>query len=158
MSISHAPHAFIPVAVTSNLWIIPWNSETLGSTIMIICSDKAMSTVPLEQTFITLRLYPACSPTSRYFHLHLYYEDHTMMMNVSMGTTILMHLTSQPRNLGYGNISTITGPHPSCRNWLMYLMFQSHSSTNIWSLLGNKFTYLHSTRMMMKSHPSYRHS
>ena len=47
LSISHAPHTFIPVAVTSNLWIIPSNPKTLGSTITIICSDKATSTVPL---------------------------------------------------------------------------------------------------------------
>ena len=48
LAISHAPHTFIPVAATSNLWIIPSNPETLGSAIMITCPDKATSTVPLQ--------------------------------------------------------------------------------------------------------------
>ena len=29
LSISHAPHTFVPVAVTSNLWTIPSNPKTL---------------------------------------------------------------------------------------------------------------------------------
>ena len=62
------------------------NSETLGSTITIICPDKATSTVPLQQPFHILRLFPACSGTSRYFHLPLHYEDHTIVMNVSLDT------------------------------------------------------------------------
>ena len=61
---------------------------------------------------------------------------------------ILMQLTSQPQTSGYGNISTVTGPHPNCRNWLMYLKFQLHSSTKMWSTLVNQFTHLHSTRIM----------
>ena len=97
LSISHVPHTFIPVAVTSNLWIIPSNPETLGSTIMIICPDKATSTVPLQQPFHILRLSPACSATSRYFHLPPLYEDHTIMMNVSLDTA----------NINAINISTL---------------------------------------------------
>ena len=80
------PPAFIPAAVTSNLWIIPTNSETLGSTITIICPDKATSTVLLKQPFHILRLSSACNATSRYFHLPQHYEDHTMMMNISLDT------------------------------------------------------------------------
>ena len=68
-SVSHVPHTFIPVAVTSNLWIISSNPETLGSTITIICPDKATYTVPLQQPFHILRLSPVCSTTSRHFHL-----------------------------------------------------------------------------------------
>ena len=86
LSISHVPHTFLPVAVISNLWIIPSNSKTLGSTIMIICPDKATRTVPLQQAFHIPRLSPACSATSRYFHLPPHYEDDTMMMNVSLDT------------------------------------------------------------------------
>ena len=46
--ISHMPHTFVPIAVTSNLWIIPSNPQTLGLILMIICPDKATSTVPLQ--------------------------------------------------------------------------------------------------------------
>ena len=39
LSISHVQYTFIPVAVISNLWIIPSNPKTLGSTIMKNCPD-----------------------------------------------------------------------------------------------------------------------
>ena len=87
LSISHAPHIFIPFAVTSNLWIIPSNPKTLRSTITIICPDNATTTMPLQQSFHILRLPPACSATSRYFQLPPHYADHTVMMNVSLDTT-----------------------------------------------------------------------
>ena len=61
LPISHAPDTFVSVAVASNLWIIPSNPKTLGSTIMIICPDKATSIVPLQQPFQILRLSPACN-------------------------------------------------------------------------------------------------
>ena len=63
---------------------------------MIICPDKVTSTVPLQQPFHILRLSPACSATSRYFHLPPHYEDYTMMMNVSLDTA----------NINVVNIST----------------------------------------------------
>ena len=47
----------------------------------IICLDKTTSTV---QPFHILRLSPACSTTSRYFYLSPHYEDHSMVMNVSL--------------------------------------------------------------------------
>ena len=93
----HAPHTFVPVAVTSNLWIIPSNPKTLGSTITIICPAEATSMVPLEQPIQILRLSPACSATSRYFHLPPYYEDHTIMMNISLDAA----------NINAINISTL---------------------------------------------------
>ena len=87
LSMSHVPHTFVPVAVTSNLWIIPSNPMTLGWTVMIICPDKATSTIPLQEPFQILRSSSACSATSRYFHLSPHYEDHTMIMNVSLDMT-----------------------------------------------------------------------
>ena len=96
LSISHMPHTFIPVTVTSNLWINPSKPDTLASTIMIICHDKATSTVPLHQPFYILSLSPYSSVAPRYFHLPLYYEDHIMMINVSLDTT----------NINAVNIST----------------------------------------------------
>ena len=83
---SHAPHTFIPLAVTSNLWIIPSNPQAPGSTMTIICPDKATNTTPLQQLFHIIRLSPACSATSRYFHLPPHYEDHTILMNISQDT------------------------------------------------------------------------
>ena len=85
--ISHVAHRFVPIAVTSNLWIIPSNLWILGSAMTIICPDKATNTVPLQEPFQILRLSPACSAPSRYFHLPPHYEDHSIITNVSLDTT-----------------------------------------------------------------------
>ena len=95
--VSHMPPTFIPIAVTLNLWIIPSNPQTSGSTIMIICSDKATSKVPHQQPFHMLRLSPTCSPMYTYFHLPSHYEDHIIIMNVSLDTA----------NINTINISTL---------------------------------------------------
>ena len=63
----------------------------------VIYPDEAISTVYLQQTFHILRLYPACSATSRYFHLPPCYEDPPMVMNVSLDTA----------NINAINISTL---------------------------------------------------
>ena len=84
--IPHMPHTFVPIAATSNLWIIPSNPQVLGSIMTIICPDKATSTVHLQQPFHILRLSPACSTTPRYFHLPPHFEDDYMVMNVSLDT------------------------------------------------------------------------
>ena len=91
----HIHSYLLQLPQTSGLF--PSNHETLGSAIMIICPDKATSTVPLQQPFHILRLSPACSATSGYFHLPPHYEDHTTMMNVSLDTA----------NIHAINISTI---------------------------------------------------
>ena len=106
--ISHIPCTFVPIAVTSNLWIIPSNSQTLGLSMTTICPDKATSTVHLQQPFYILRLSPACSTTSRCFHMAPHYEDHSMVMNVSLDIA----------NINAINISTLdfrTPPTEVCK-------------------------------------------
>ena len=95
--ISHMPCTYVPIAVTSYLWIIPSNLQTQGSTMTIIYPDKTTSTVLLLPPFHISRLSPACSATSNYFHLLPHYEDHFMVMNVSLDTT----------NINAINISTL---------------------------------------------------
>ena len=127
LSISHAPGTLIPVAVTSNLWIIPSNPETLRSAIWIICPHKVTSTVPLQQPFNILSLYPACSATSRYFHLPPHYKDHTIMINVSLDTANINAITISTLDFRIWQHFSIIGPHPICRNWQMYLKLRFHS-------------------------------
>ena len=104
------PHTYIPIAVTSNLWIIPSNPQTLGSTVAIIFLDKATSTEPLQQPFHILRLSFACNATSRYFHLPPHYEDHSMVMNVSLDITTINANNISAQTLEYGNILAAIGP------------------------------------------------
>ena len=56
---------------------------------MIICPDKDTSTIPFQQPFHIVRFSPACSATSRYVYLPPQFEDHTIIMNVSLDTTYI---------------------------------------------------------------------
>ena len=84
--------------------------------------DKAMSTVLLQYLYIYKNI-PFQQYYSRHFHLPPHYENNTIMMNVSLGSSIWT------QDSGYNNISTITGAYPTCRNWLVYLRFQSCKHT-----------------------------
>ena len=112
--ISHMSCTYIPIAVTSNLLIIPSYPQIQGSTMTKIFPDKATNTIPLQQLSDIQRISPAYSVTSNYFHLHPHYEDNSMIMNVSLDTS----------NINAINISTLdfiiwqhlnrnwTQPHP----------------------------------------------
>ena len=144
----------IPIAVTSNIWIIPSTTQTLGSAIMIICLGKATSTVPLQWPFHIVRLFPVFSATSRHFHLTPHYEDHTIMTNISLDTANINAINISTLDFRIWQHFSSNWTQPTCRNWQIFLMFQSHSCTEIWSTLVNQLTYLQS-RMTTKAHPSY---
>ena len=65
----------------------------------IICPEKTTSTVHLQQPFNMLRLSSACSAISNYFHLASHYEDHSIVMNVSLHTANIN--TINISNLGF---------------------------------------------------------
>ena len=72
LSVFHTPPTFPPIVITSNLWIFISTSITQGLAITRICPDKATSSSPLQQPLHILKLPPACSATSRHFHLSLH--------------------------------------------------------------------------------------
>ena len=114
--ISHLPYEFVHIAIVSSLWIIPSNPQILGSTMTAICPDKATSTEPFQQPFHVLRLPPACSATSRYFHLPPHYEDHSMVTDVSLDTANINAINISSLDLEYGDILAAIGPHSTCRS------------------------------------------
>ena len=97
LSVLHTPSAFQPMVITSNLWIFISMPTMQGSAIAMICPDKVMSSSLLQQPLHILRLPPAYSATSRYFHLPPHYEDHTINVYVSLDKA----------NLNTINISTL---------------------------------------------------
>ena len=101
---SDIPHAMY--ICTYCCWFKPLDyslkTQMQGSTMTIICPDKATSTVPLQQLFHILRLSPACSATLNYFHLPPQYEDQYMVMNVSADNA---------------NINAINISNPDFRIW-----------------------------------------
>ena len=122
----------------------------IGSTITIICPAKATSTLPLQQTFNILRLSPACSVTSRYFHLPQHYKDHTMMMNISWDTA--------NSNAVYISTQDFRIWQHFNDNWTTSYMQKLTNVPEVSVTLVNQFTHLHSTRMMTKNHPLYGQS
>ena len=54
----------------------------------MLFADKATSTVPLQQPFHILRLSPACSAASNYFHMPPYYEDQFLVRNNKQAVTL----------------------------------------------------------------------
>ena len=117
LSILHMPPTFPPIVITSNLWIFISTPTMQGLDITMICPDKVRSLSLLRQLFHILRLPPACSATSRYFHLLPHYEDHMMTIHVSPNKA---------------NLNTINVPTPDFHIW-------QHFSSNwttayIWKL------------------------
>ena len=64
----------------------------------IIFLEKATSAVSLQQPFHILRLLTTCSATSKYFHLTTFYDNHFMVMNVSLDTANIKAINIQ--NMG----------------------------------------------------------
>ena len=131
--------------------------QTQGSAVTIICLDKATSTVPLQQPFHILRLSPACRATSRYIYLPPYYENQTIVINVSLHTS----------NINAINISTL-----DFRIWQHFSNNWTPPHLQKWAhvpevpvaqlyrsmIYTSEPTHLFNSRMMTKTHPSYEQS
>ena len=96
LSIFHTPPAFIPIAITSNIWILISTPTMHISAVTMICPDKVRSSMLFQQPFHILKPPPACSTMSRHFHLPPHYQDHARTMNIPLDKT----------NLNVINIST----------------------------------------------------
>ena len=60
-----------------------------------------------------IKVIPTCSVTSRYFHLPPHYEDHTLMMNVSLDTTniTVINISTPDFRIWQHFNSSMTPPH-----------------------------------------------
>ena len=57
--------------------------------IMIICPEEALRFIKTQTPIHILCLPPACSTTSRYFHLPPHHESHELTTNISLNTANL---------------------------------------------------------------------
>ena len=96
LSVFHTPPAFPPIIIMSNLWIFSLTPTMQESAITMIYPDTATSSSLFQQPVHILKLPPACSATSRHFHLPPHYEDHA----------VTMHICLDKANLNTLNIST----------------------------------------------------
>ena len=124
----HTPPAFPPFVIKLNLWIFISTPATQESAITLICPDKATSSLPFQQSLLILKLSPACSATSRIFHIPPHYEDHMVTMHVSLVNANLNTLNVSIPIFIFGNTLVAPGLQHTCRYWLTYLRFLLHSS------------------------------
>ena len=92
---------------------------------------KATSTVPLQKPFHILRLSPAHSTASRYFHLPPHYEDHSMVMNLSLVVININPISISTLDFRIWQYLAVIGPHPTYRSWQISLKCQSYSITEV---------------------------
>ena len=151
LSIFHTPPAFTPITVTSNHWILIPTPTMQGSTVTMICPDKATSLTLFQQPFHIQVLQPAFSATSRHFQLPPHYGDHVVMIQIPLDRENLNAINISTLDFIYGSIWTSTGLQHTHRNWQRCLKFPLHNSTNTWSARVNLFYHLCSTAIEMKS-------
>ena len=81
--------ATIPTPIMSNLWILTSTTELHPAGIILICPEKAPKSIKLQKPFHVSHLPPACSAMSQHFYLPPCYENHQMMINISLNTSNL---------------------------------------------------------------------
>ena len=79
----------IPMLIPSNLWILTSTPESDSSGITLICPVQVPTSTKIHKPINILYLPPACSATSPHFHLPPCYENHQMMINISLNTANL---------------------------------------------------------------------
>ena len=64
----------LPTQITPNVWILTTPTTTPMNTITLICPEKPMETITIQQPILILKLSMACSATSAHFYLPPRYE------------------------------------------------------------------------------------
>ena len=74
----------LPTQITPNVWILTTPATALINTVTLICPEKPMETIPIQQPIHILKLLKACSATSSHFDLPLRYETPILDVNISL--------------------------------------------------------------------------
>ena len=74
----------LPTQIAPDVWILTMPATAPVNTMTLICPEKHMETIPMQQLIHILKLPTACSATSPNFYLHLRYETPTLDINVSL--------------------------------------------------------------------------
>ena len=89
LQVRNTHSATITTPIASNLWILTSTMESDSEGITLICSDQAPKSISLRKPIHILQLPLACSATYQYFHLPHHYENHWVMINISLSTAKL---------------------------------------------------------------------
>ena len=74
----------LPTQITPDVWILTTLATAPINTVTLICPEKPMETLPIQQLIHILKLPMACSATSSHFYLPPRYETPISDVNVSL--------------------------------------------------------------------------
>ena len=88
----------IPMAITSNLWLLTSTTESDPTGVTLIYPDKTPLFIKVQKPIHIFPLPAACSAMSWHFHVPLHCKEHQMMINVSLNTANLNRMNiSSPK-------------------------------------------------------------
>ena len=74
----------LPTQITPDVWILTTPAMAPVDTITLICPEKPMETIAIQQLLHILKLPMACSVTSAHFYLPPRYETPVLNVNISL--------------------------------------------------------------------------
>ena len=74
----------LPNQITPDVWILTTPPTAAMNTVTLICPEKSMETIAIQQPIHILKLPMACSATSSHFYLPPRYETPILNVNVSL--------------------------------------------------------------------------
>ena len=88
----------LPTQIAPDIWILTTPATAPVNTMTLICPEKPMETIPIQQPIHILKLPTACSATSSNFYLPLRYETPTLDINISLNMANLLMLNISAHN------------------------------------------------------------
>ena len=110
----------LPTQITPDVWILTTPAIAPINTVTLICPEKPMETIPIQQLIHMLKLPMACSATSSHFYLPPRYETPILDVHVSLNMAnlqminisaqhfcIWQHLGNKRSDMQLQNLATI---------------------------------------------------
>ena len=87
----------LPTQIAPDVWILTTPATAPINTMTLICPERPMETIPIQQPIHILKLPMACSATSSNFYLPPRYETPTLDVNISlsMANLHMVNITAQ---------------------------------------------------------------
>ena len=91
----------LPTQIAPDVWILTTPATALVNTMTLICPEKPMETIPIQQPTHILKLPMAYSATSSNFYLPPRYETPTLHINISLNMANLHMLNISAHNFSH---------------------------------------------------------
>ena len=88
----------LPTQIAPDVWILTTPATAPVNTMTLICLEKPMETIPIQQPIHILKLPTACSATSSNFYLPPRYETPILDINISLNMANLHMLNISAHN------------------------------------------------------------